>query len=54
MTSNYWKSAIFTIVLGGQLLGVDAIQATASQKRTACQIKNELACTLVSFPIFDR
>jgi len=45
MTSNYWKSAIFTIVLGGQLLGVDAVRATANQKRTACQIKNELACT---------
>jgi 2-keto-4-pentenoate hydratase len=45
MTNNYWQSAVLTIVLGGQIFGLGTVEATANQKRTACQIKNELACT---------
>ncbi|MEQ8970346.1 MAG: hypothetical protein RIE73_08100 [Coleofasciculus sp. C1-SOL-03] len=44
MTNNYWQSAVLTIVLGSQIFGLGTVEATANQKRTACQTKKELAC----------
>lgn len=44
MTKHYWKSAILTILLGNQIIGMAAVRATENQKRTSCQIKEELAC----------
>jgi len=44
MTKNYCKSAVFTIILGSQLLGVDTVQATENQKRTIDSPQNQLAC----------
>ncbi|EDX73162.1 hypothetical protein MC7420_4409 [Coleofasciculus chthonoplastes PCC 7420] len=39
MTNNYWQSCVLTILLGSQIFGLSTVEATANQKRTACQIK---------------
>ena len=44
MTKHYWKSAILTILLGNQIIGMAAVRATENKKRMACQVKDELAC----------
>ncbi|MEQ9671341.1 2-keto-4-pentenoate hydratase [Coleofasciculus sp. G2-EDA-02] len=44
MTKHYWQSAILTILLGGQIFGLGAVQGTESAKRTPCQTKDELSC----------
>ncbi|MEQ9548580.1 MAG: hydratase [Coleofasciculus sp. G3-WIS-01] len=40
MTKHYWQSAILTILLGGQIFGLGAVQATESRKRTPCQTQD--------------
>ncbi|MEQ8755441.1 MAG: hydratase [Coleofasciculus sp. G1-WW12-02] len=44
MIKHYWQSAILTILLGGQIFGLGAVQGTERPKRTSCQTKDELSC----------